>query len=136
MSLLNPSAFLYKTCSVSAREENKDPFDWYTIQSILFMTYITSHTIISQKISGGEHYQGMAELLQKQRSTVDISKMTGRNDNMDPFEAEQGTMGQALELNTVDPKPNMPRSKGFLFSDPDQVPRFHDLTFEGSSRYD
>lgn len=85
---------------------------------------------------GGEHYEGMAELVQKQRSIVDISKMSGRDDNTntdsDPFDEKHGTMSQVLELNVIDFKPNMPKSKGFLFPDPVSVPRFEDLTIEGS----
>jgi hypothetical protein len=74
----------------------------------------------------------MAELVQKQRSTVDISKMTGRNDNTDPYDDEQGSLGQILELKILDPKPDRARSKGFLFSDPDKNPRFENLTLEGT----
>ena len=64
--------------------------------------------------------------------------MTGRDDNTntnsdtDPFDEKYGNMGQVLELNVIDFKPNMPKSKGFLFSDPVSVPRFEDLTIEGS----
>ena len=74
----------------------------------------------------------MAELVQNQRSTVDISKMIGRNDNIDPYDDERGTLGQILELNILDPKPDRPRSKGLVFSDPDKVPRFENLTLEGT----
>lgn len=74
----------------------------------------------------------MAELVQKQRSTVDVSKMTGRNDNTDPYDDEQGNLGQILGLNISDPKPDRARSKGFLFSDPDKNPRFENLTLEGT----
>lgn len=70
--------------------------------------------------------------MQKQRSTVDISKMTGRNDDTDQYDDEQGTLGQILELNIFDPKPDRARSKGFLFSDPDKVSRFENLTLEGT----
>lgn len=101
------------------------------------ITYQTSisHNITPRvflSISGGEHYQGMADLVQKQRSTVDISKMTGRNDDNDPYDEEQGILGQILELSILDPKPNGPRSKGFVFSDPDKVPRFENLSLEGT----
>ena len=37
-----------------------------------------------------------------------------------------------LELNILDPKPDRPRSKGLVFSDPDKVPRFENLTLEGT----
>lgn len=89
-------------------------------------------------VLGGEHYEGMAELVHKQRSIVDISKMTGRDDNTnsDPFDEKHGTMGQVLELNVIDFKPNMPKSKGFLFPDPVSVPRFEDLTIEGSLHFE
>ena len=106
-------------------------------QLILFVIYFTNH-ILLLFLLGGEHYEGMAELVQKQRSIVDISKMTGRNDNantnsdIDPFDEKYGIVGQVLELNVVDFKPNMPKSKGFSFSDPVSVPRFADLTIEGS----
>jgi hypothetical protein len=73
----------------------------------------------------------MAELVQKQRSTVDISKMTGRNDDTDQSDDEQGTLGQILELDILNPKPDRARSKGFLFSDPDKNPRFENRTLEG-----
>ena len=81
---------------------------------------------------GGSWFQGMGEMVQNQRPTVQISKMIGREDDFDPFGDDSlEILDRGLELNVNDYAPHRPKVPVCVFSDPDKLPRFEEFTSGG-----
>jgi hypothetical protein len=93
----------------------------------------------AQEKLGGTWFEGMSDQIEKQRATVQIDRMTGRDDNnRDEMILEKlgVPVESGIDMDVTEYKPHMKRPINVLISDPDKNPRFEDFTKEGGKDVD
>jgi hypothetical protein len=93
----------------------------------------------AQEKLGGTWFEGMGDQILKQRATVQIDRMTGRDDN-DREEILLEELGLPLEsgidVDVTEYKPHMKRPINVIISDPDKNPRFEEFIKGGGKDFD